>query len=116
MKGSVSCLLAGQVNKYCVNQGASLAYKSCVFPIKLQKVLNKSLNSEDLVLKRMLGCAAMELLLWVSAGFTLFLNYFSVTSSSKRMFKTNKKTNKFYRAKYTKCLETFWKKKVPILQ
>lgn len=77
VKESVSCLSVGQVNMYFVNQAASLAYKSYLFPMKLQKVLNKSLNSEDLVLKHRLVCAAMELLLWVSAGFTLFLNDFS---------------------------------------
>lgn len=116
MKGSVSCLSVGQVNTYCVNQGASLAYKNRLFPIKLLKVLDKSLNSELLVLKHTLVCAAMELLLWVSAGFTLFINDFSVSPNNKGLLGKKKNSNKFYRAKYTKCSETFWKKKVPILQ
>jgi len=37
----------------------------------------------------MLVCAVMELVLWMSAGFTLFLNDFSVLPSSKRLFKKN---------------------------
>lgn len=51
---------------------ALLAYKKCLFAIKLLKAQNKSWNSEDLISKHTLVCPVMELLLYVSAGFTLF--------------------------------------------
>lgn len=51
-------------------QVALLAYKRCLFAIKLLKAQNKSQNSEDLISKHTLVCPVMELLLCVSAGFT----------------------------------------------
>lgn len=93
------CNFLRQVNVCFV---ALLAYKG----VYLSSNCWKSRTSLRILDIYTVVCPVMELLLCVSAGFTLLLNNASIVPCNKRLFFKNK----FCWAKYTRHLETFWKK------